>query len=141
MIVCHCNVLTIRDIHRAIDDLLAEDPWRVLTPGLVYMTLGKRGKCCGCFPNAVDVINKYVDECHARDDLAPGVTRRRSGKSGVRFRPPAKSAARRAAGPPERSGSVRTKKGGRKPPSPVPARKTGREGYSASSALAALSRP
>lgn len=71
MIVCHCNVLTIRDIHRAIDDLLAEDPWRVLTPGLVYMTLGKRGKCCGCFPNAVDVINKYVDECHARDDLAP----------------------------------------------------------------------
>lgn len=70
MIVCHCNVLTIKDIHRAIDDLMAEDPWRVLTPGLVYMTLGKRGKCCGCFPNAVEIINSYVEECHARDDLA-----------------------------------------------------------------------
>ncbi|WP_181702998.1 (2Fe-2S)-binding protein [Chthonobacter albigriseus] len=70
MIVCHCNVITSADIHSAVDELLSADPLRVITPGLVYMTLGKRGRCCGCFPNAITVINDYVDACRARDELA-----------------------------------------------------------------------
>lgn len=81
MIVCHCNVLTEADLRSAVEDLLAEDPLRVVTPGLVYATLGKRGRCCGCFPNAVEVINRHVEACRARDDLAerrpPRVMRRR----------------------------------------------------------------
>ncbi|SON53641.1 hypothetical protein HDIA_0100 [Hartmannibacter diazotrophicus] len=70
MIVCHCNVISDLDIRRTVDELLAEDPLRVLTPGLVYMTMGKRGRCCGCFRNAIAVIADYVDHCHERDDLA-----------------------------------------------------------------------
>lgn len=70
MIVCHCNVLSRADLERTVDELLAEDPLRVLTPGLVYMTMGKRGRCCGCFPNAIAVISAYVDACRDRDDLA-----------------------------------------------------------------------
>jgi bacterioferritin-associated ferredoxin len=75
MIVCHCNVISQGDIERTIDELLAEDPWRVLTPGLVYMTMGKRGRCCGCFPNAIEVISRYVAACRDRDEL--GGRRRR----------------------------------------------------------------
>ncbi|ODN72380.1 (2Fe-2S)-binding protein [Methylobrevis pamukkalensis] len=70
MIVCHCNVISRDDLERTVDELLAEDPLRMLTPGLVYMTMGKRGRCCGCFPNAIAVINRYVDFCRERDDLA-----------------------------------------------------------------------
>jgi bacterioferritin-associated ferredoxin len=61
MIVCHCNVITARHIEDAVADLLAEDPHRLLTPGLVYMTLGKRGRCCGCFPNAIEVIRRAAE--------------------------------------------------------------------------------
>ena len=61
MIVCHCNVITDADIRSAVADLLAADPHRLLTPGLVYATLGKRGKCCGCFPNAIAVIRRAAD--------------------------------------------------------------------------------
>jgi bacterioferritin-associated ferredoxin len=61
VIVCHCNVITEEAIRAAVDALLDEDPLRVVTPGLVYMTLGKRGRCCGCFPNAISVIASQVD--------------------------------------------------------------------------------
>lgn len=61
MIVCHCNVLTDADIRDVVAELLSVDPYRVLTPGLVYMTLGKRGRCCGCFPHAIDVISRAAD--------------------------------------------------------------------------------
>jgi hypothetical protein len=70
MIVCHCNVITRSDLERTVDELLAEDPLRVLTPGLVYMTMGKRGRCCGCFRTAISIISAYVDTCRDRDDLA-----------------------------------------------------------------------
>ena len=61
MIVCHCNVITEAAIRRTVDELISVDRHRVITPGLVYMTLGKRGKCCGCFPNAIEVIRSQVD--------------------------------------------------------------------------------
>lgn len=70
MIVCHCNVLTVEDIQGAVDELLTEMPLRVITPGLVYRRLGTRGRCCGCFPLAIDVINAHIEKRLATDDLA-----------------------------------------------------------------------
>jgi bacterioferritin-associated ferredoxin len=75
VIVCHCNVITEASIRAVVDELIDADPFRIVTPGLVYMTLGKRGRCCGCFPNAIAVIASQValrrgDE---GDDRARGV--------------------------------------------------------------------
>lgn len=61
MIVCHCNIITEEAIRAIVDELIDADPLRVVTPGLVYMTMGKRGRCCGCFPNAIAVITSQVD--------------------------------------------------------------------------------
>lgn len=82
MIVCHCNVISRADIETTVDELLAEDPLRLLTPGLVYMTMGKRGRCCGCFPSAIEVITRYVETCRDRDEL--GERRRRHLRDGQR---------------------------------------------------------
>lgn len=62
MIVCHCNVLTQASITEAIDSLIDEDPYKLITPGVVYRQLGKRGKCCGCFPQVVDLIVRRLEE-------------------------------------------------------------------------------
>lgn len=78
MIVCHCNVITDRDIEATVRELLAADPHRLLTPGLVYMTLGKKGRCCGCFPNAIEVIHKAAAACGATvvEDAPPARSQR-----------------------------------------------------------------
>ena len=70
MIVCHCNTLTDAVIRQAVDQLLDEDPHRMMTPNLVYRRLGQRGRCCGCFPLAIDVINAHIEKRLATDDLA-----------------------------------------------------------------------
>lgn len=62
MIVCHCNVLTKDMISEAINDLVDDDPYRLITPGVVYRELGKRGKCCGCFPQVVQLIVQRLEE-------------------------------------------------------------------------------
>lgn len=62
MIVCHCNVLTKATINEAIDSLVDDDPYQLITPGLVYRRLQKRGKCCGCFPQVVDLIVQRLEE-------------------------------------------------------------------------------
>ena len=64
MIVCHCNVISARDIARVVEDLLREDEWRLITVGMVYHALAKRGQCCGCFPNAIGVIVDTVEAWH-----------------------------------------------------------------------------
>lgn len=61
MIVCHCNVITVAEIESVIAELLAADPWVMLTPNKVYHALGKRGKCCGCFPNVIDLMIAAVE--------------------------------------------------------------------------------
>lgn len=50
MIVCHCQSITDRDIHAAIDWMRASDPESIVTPGRVYHALGKRADCGGCMP-------------------------------------------------------------------------------------------
>jgi len=60
MIVCHCNFITRADIESAVREILAEDPSARLEPQFVYARLQKRGKCCGCFPQAEAVISDYL---------------------------------------------------------------------------------
>lgn len=50
MIVCHCQSISDRDIHAAIDWMRAADPTVVITPGKVYRALGKAADCGGCVP-------------------------------------------------------------------------------------------
>jgi hypothetical protein len=62
MIVCSCNIITRRDIECVIERLLGDDPYAVLTPNLIYHQLGKRGRCCGCFPQVSQIL---VEHCIA----------------------------------------------------------------------------
>lgn len=64
MLVCHCNVITDRDIRRVIRGFLAEDPWQIIVPAKVYRELEKRCKCSGCVPNVVDMITEVTAEYH-----------------------------------------------------------------------------
>ncbi|WP_210528715.1 (2Fe-2S)-binding protein [Rubellimicrobium arenae] len=50
MMVCHCNGISDRDIHAAIDWMRAADNETIITPGKVYRALGKRPDCGGCLP-------------------------------------------------------------------------------------------
>ena len=59
MIVCSCNIITRREIEAVIEGLLADDPYAVLTPGLIYHRLGKRGRCCSCFPHVSRVLVEH----------------------------------------------------------------------------------
>jgi len=45
MIVCSCTEITSKDIEEAVAALRTNDPFVVLTPGLIYRQLGKRPSC------------------------------------------------------------------------------------------------
>jgi bacterioferritin-associated ferredoxin len=60
MIVCSCNIITRRDIEAVIEEILLEDAYAVLTPNLLYHRLGRRGKCCGCFPHVSDILVEHA---------------------------------------------------------------------------------
>lgn len=64
MIVCSCNIISRKEIEQTIIELLQEDPWRLIVPGVVYHTMSKRGKCCGCFPNVVEIIIETTEAFH-----------------------------------------------------------------------------
>ena len=66
MLVCHCNLITQREIEDVVRELLADDPWQLIVPAKVYHTLSKRGRCCGCFPNVVDTIIRVTEDYHRR---------------------------------------------------------------------------
>ncbi len=70
MITCHCNIITEKEIEQTIVSLLDEDCWQLIVPMKVYHALEKRGKCCRCFPNVVDIIIRTTDAYHARFDRA-----------------------------------------------------------------------
>lgn len=70
MIVCHCNIITKSDIRDVVHDLLGQDAWQLITVGMVYHAMKKRGKCCGCFPNAIAIIVDCVEAWH-RDNATP----------------------------------------------------------------------
>lgn len=70
MIVCSCNYITKNDIEGVVRDFLNDDAWQLITIGMVYHALTKRGKCCGCFPNAIKVIVDVSAQWH-REQQSP----------------------------------------------------------------------
>lgn len=56
MIVCQCNILSKCEIEAAVEQLIADDPWRLIVPSTVYHAMRQRGQCCGCFPDVVAII-------------------------------------------------------------------------------------
>ena len=72
MLVCHCNVITDKEIEGVILAFLEEDPWQLVVPAKVYHELGKRGRCCGCFPNVVDIITRVTESYHLSQVRNPG---------------------------------------------------------------------
>jgi bacterioferritin-associated ferredoxin len=66
MLICHCNIITEKEIEETIVQLLDEDPWQLIVPAKVYHALKKRGRCCGCFPNVVETIIRVTEQYHLR---------------------------------------------------------------------------
>ncbi len=58
MIVCSCNVLTKARILAAARALAAEDPFRPITPGRLFRTLGARPNCGTCFTTIRSMISE-----------------------------------------------------------------------------------
>ncbi|MDF1670093.1 MAG: (2Fe-2S)-binding protein [Roseovarius sp.] len=50
MIVCHCQEISDKDIHAAINWMRAADEQTIITPGKIYRALGKAAECGGCMP-------------------------------------------------------------------------------------------
>ena len=70
MITCQCNIITEREIEQAITAMLDEERWQQIVPVKVYHAMEKRGKCCRCFPNVIDIIIRTSEDYHARCDSA-----------------------------------------------------------------------
>ena len=58
MIVCHCQSISDRDIHSAIDWMRAADPETLITPRKIYRALGKDADCGGCMPLFLDTMRR-----------------------------------------------------------------------------------
>ena len=68
MLICHCNVITEKEIEQTIIGLLDQDPWQLIVPAKVYHAMQKRGRCCGCFPNVVETIIRVTEAYHLRSE-------------------------------------------------------------------------
>lgn len=66
MLVCSCNFITDTEIRDVINTFLEEDCWQLIVPAKVYHAMQKRGRCCGCFPNVVDLIVSTTEEFHRK---------------------------------------------------------------------------
>ena len=71
MIICHCNCIASEAIERATSALSETDPWRMLTPVMVYRTLGRRPRCGGCLPQAAQIIHRCLAERRACGERCP----------------------------------------------------------------------
>lgn len=65
MLVCSCNIIARNELELVITELLQQDAWQLITPGTVYHAMSKRGKCCGCFPQVIDIIVDTTKAYHA----------------------------------------------------------------------------
>lgn len=66
MLVCQCNLITAKDIEDIVVSVLDEDPWQLVVPAHIYREAGRRGQCCGCVPNIVDIIQKVTENYHLK---------------------------------------------------------------------------
>ena len=62
MIVCSCSMISAKDIAEAVSTLRTKDPYVVLTPGLIYRTLGKRPSCGSCMPLIANLMVGYDEQ-------------------------------------------------------------------------------
>ena len=58
MMICHCNGISDKDIHAAMDWMRAADPDTIITPGKVFRALGRKTDCAGCLPLFLDTMQK-----------------------------------------------------------------------------------
>jgi len=70
LIVCQCNILSRHEIEMAVEHLIADDPWRLIVPSTVYHAMRIRGRCCGCFPDVIEIIAEVTERM--RPNRAPG---------------------------------------------------------------------
>lgn len=66
MLVCQCNMISTKDIEDIVVGILDEDAWQLVVPARIYRELGKRGQCCGCVPNLMDIIRKVTETYHLK---------------------------------------------------------------------------
>ena len=52
-------MITSADVAEAVSALRTEDPFVVLTPGLIYRWLGKRPSCGSCLPLIAELMVAY----------------------------------------------------------------------------------
>ena len=64
MLLCSCNLIARAEIEETIRGFLQQDPWMLITPSRVYHALEKRGRCCGCFPNVINIIISETEMFH-----------------------------------------------------------------------------
>jgi hypothetical protein len=55
-------MISAKDIHEAVSALRTKDPFVVLTPGLIYRSLGKRPSCGNCLPHISKLMVGYDEE-------------------------------------------------------------------------------
>ena len=64
VLICSCNLITKQEVEETIRGFLIEDPWTLITPSRVYHEMNKRGRCCGCFPNVINIIVATTENFH-----------------------------------------------------------------------------
>jgi hypothetical protein len=55
-------MITAKDIHGAVSELRTQDPFVVLTPGLIFRKLGKRPSCGSCMSLIAKLMVGYDEE-------------------------------------------------------------------------------
>ena len=71
MIVCSCNVISCRDIERALIEILSHPSAPIPTPGVVYRHVSRQMQCCGCAPLAVATIYEIVERLEREGRVCP----------------------------------------------------------------------
>ncbi len=62
MIVCHCNVLTNRDIRGAAESAAGDDGLGLVTPGCIFRQLSRRPNCGNCMPLISKIIEGFASD-------------------------------------------------------------------------------
>ncbi len=62
MIICHCNVISSKDIESAIGRVLEYGPDEEITPTTIFRACGKRPDCGNCISQFVDTIRQMQAE-------------------------------------------------------------------------------
>lgn len=72
MLICHCNVISEREIEEIVLTMLREEPWQLIVPAMVYRAFETQGRCCGCATNLVDIIARVTENYHLQQARTPG---------------------------------------------------------------------